>query len=99
MENLILSSIPLNELRAVISETVKQEFEKQNTNPQTPQLENEFISRKETSLLLGVSLPTLNDWTKRGLLPSYRIASRIRYKKDEVLSSLTQRHFCRKAVA
>jgi hypothetical protein len=98
MENLILSSIPLNELRTVISETVKEEFEKRHSH-QTPQLETEYISRKETARLLGISLVTLNDWSKRSLIPSYCIASRIRYRKEEVLKSINQRQFCRKAVA
>ncbi len=85
-----MSSIPLNELRTVISETVKIEFEKHN---QTPQPDNEYISRKTTAQILGISLPTLNDYTKKGLVPSYRIGSRIRYKKEEVFSSLNQRQF------
>lgn len=90
MNDLILCSIPLNELITVISETVKIEFEKHNP---TPQPDNEYISRKETSQILGVSLPTLNDYTKKGLVPSYRIGSRIRYKKEEVFNSLNQRQF------
>lgn len=92
MENFIMSSIPLNELITVISETVKIEFERQN-NLSTPPPESEYISRKTTAQILGISLPTLNDWSKRGLIPSYRIASRIRYKKDEVLNSVSQRKF------
>ncbi|MES2138898.1 MAG: helix-turn-helix domain-containing protein [Bacteroidota bacterium] len=96
MENFIMSSIPINELITVISETVKIEFERQN-NLSTPIPDNEYISRKETARILGVSLPTLNDWSKRQLIPSYRIASRIRYKKDEVLNSLNKRKFRREA--
>ena len=98
MESFIMSSIPLNELITVISETVKIEFERQN-NLSTPPPDNEYISRKETSQILGVSLPTLWDYTKRGLLPSYRIGSRIRYKKEEVFKSLNQRLFTKKLVA
>lgn len=95
MENLILSSIPLNELITAISETVKIELERQNSLS-TPQQENEYISRKTTAQILGISLPTLNDWSKRQLIPSYRISTRILYKKDEVLNSVNQRKFLKK---
>lgn len=95
MESFIMSSIPLNELITVISETVKIEFERQN-NLSTPQPDNEYITRKETAQILGISLPTLNFYSKDGLLPSYRIGSRIRYKKDEVLNSVSKRRFSKK---
>ena len=53
-----------------------------------PEPQTEYITRKETARILGVSLPTLNDWSKRGIIPSYRISSRVRYKKEDVLNSL-----------
>jgi excisionase family DNA binding protein len=98
MENFLMSSIPLNELITVISETVKIEFERQN-GLSTPQPDNEYITRKETAQILGISLPTLNEYTKRGLVPSFRIGSQIRYKKDEVLKSVNQRLFTKKQKA
>lgn len=94
MTKLILFSIPIDEFKTVISETVKIEFEKQTH--QIPVPETEFLSRKETIALLGISLPTLNDWSKRGIIPSYRIASRIRYKRAEVVASMSKRQFQRK---
>lgn len=96
MTNLLMSSYSLQELTTVISETVKIEFERQN-KLSTPPPDNEYLTRKETARILGVSLPTLNDWSKRGLLPSYRIASRIRYKKEEVLNSVNKRNFKKEA--
>lgn len=93
MENLILSSIPLNELTHVIQLTVQREFEKINNSQNPPPPDNELISRKETSQILGISLPTLNEYTKRGIIPSYRIGSCVRYKKEEVLKSLDERRF------
>lgn len=92
MEKILFSPISLDELETVIKMTVQREFE-MIYNSQTPQPENTFISRRETANILGISLPTLNDYSKRGLLPSYRIGTRIRYKKEEVLNSLNQRQF------
>lgn len=89
MNDLILSPISIGELRTVISETVSSEVNKllqlQNQQPPT-----ELISRKETAKILGVSLVTLNEWQKTGLIPAYRINSRIRYKRVEVMESLSK---------
>jgi predicted DNA-binding transcriptional regulator AlpA len=98
MEKILLSPITLDELATVIKLTVQKEYEL-IFNSKPPQPDNEYISRKETSQILGISLPTLNDYSKRGLLPSYRIGSRILYKKEEVFKSLNQRLFTKKLVA
>ncbi len=89
MNNEILfSQIPINDLRIIIQETVREEMLK-NSTP-TPQPTTEFITRVETCQILGVSLPTLNEWTKKGLIVGYRISSRVRYKKSEILEALTK---------
>ena len=78
-----------NWLKAIITEAVKTEVEKINLHilPE-PKPETEYITRQETTQILGISLPTLNEWSKRGILTAYRIASRVRYKKAEVIASL-----------
>lgn len=88
MENLILTNIPLAELISVITETVKSEFSKQTQT--IAQIEIEYITRKEAAKLLGISLPTLNSYSKQGIVPAYRIGSGVRYKKEEVLRSLSK---------
>jgi hypothetical protein len=40
--------------------------------------------------MLKVSLVTLWDWTKKDVLPAYRIGYKVRYKKRKVLASLKQ---------
>ena len=95
MEKIMLSPITIDELATVIQMTVKREFETIN-NSQKPEPDNDYLSRKETCKILGISLPTLNDDAKRRLVPSYRIGARIRYKKEEVLKSLSYRQFTKK---
>ena len=90
MTNVILTQIPLEELKAAISEAVKMEVEKINLHP-TKQ-ETEYITRKDAASILGISLPTLNTWSKCGILQSYKIGSQVRYKKEEVLTSLSKVH-------
>lgn len=51
---------------------------------------NDILTREETAKLLSISLPTLWNWTKKNILKSYGIGSRVYYKKDEVINSLIQ---------
>lgn len=49
-----------------------------------------LLTRQETANLLNVSLVTLWDWTRKDVVPAYRIGYKVRYKKSEVLASLKQ---------
>jgi len=49
-----------------------------------------LLTREETSKLLSVSLVTLWDWTRKDIIPAYRIGNKVRYKKNEVLNALQQ---------
>ena len=49
-----------------------------------------LLTRDETSKLLSVSLVTLWDWTRKDIIPAYRIGNKVRYKKSEVLNALQQ---------
>jgi excisionase family DNA binding protein len=60
------------------------------TNIKEVKLPTELLTRKEAAKLLGVSLPTLSDWTNTGKIIGYRIASRVRYKSNELENSLSQ---------
>jgi excisionase family DNA binding protein len=90
MSNIILQQISVNDLQLIITDAIKEQLQGLKTVP-PPQIE--YITRNETIQILGCSLVTLNVWTKEGKLSSYRIGTRIRYKKDEVLNSLKKRDF------
>jgi excisionase family DNA binding protein len=53
---------------------------------------DELLTRKETADLLQVSLTTLWQWTRKDIIPAYRIGNKVRYKKSEVLASIKQRN-------
>ena len=56
--------------------------------PSTPE-NNNLITRMETAKILGVTLPTVIDWEKKGIITGYRIGHRIRYKEAEILEAVT----------
>lgn len=80
----------LEQLKTEISEDVFNKISCLIQTAQTPRLQTELITRKEAAKVLGVSLPTINDWTKTGKITGYRIGSRIRYKRNEIENSLSQ---------
>ena len=96
MEQIILSGLTVEQLRQIIVDCFKKTYSLQeHIKKQVPQSlkDGKFISRKETAKLLHISLPTLNEWTKEGKLKSYRIGTRILYKPDEIMESVTRRNF------
>ena len=72
-----------DELKELIKDAIKDIIV-----PLPATIENEFITREATAKRLGLSLPTLNEYSKIGLIPSYRIGSRVRYKSNEVEAAL-----------
>lgn len=88
MEKQIFSSISIDELRTVISETVIDEVKKLLLPKQQEPESSVLLTRNDASKILGVSLVTLNEWQKSGLIPAYRINTRIRFKRDEVMACL-----------
>lgn len=53
-----------------------------------PKKQPEYLTRKEVAKILKVSLVTLSDWNKKGVLKPYRLGNLIRYKTTEIEESL-----------
>jgi excisionase family DNA binding protein len=76
-----------------VSEVVKERLETLN---QSSQETNLILCRTEAAKLLGISLPTLALYTRRGLIKAHRIGTKVRYKRAEVESALILINFDRK---
>ena len=87
--NIILSTIQLLELKQVISETVREELINYSGTLKKEE-PAELLTRKEAATLLRVSLPTLHEWSKSGLIKFNRIGTRVLYKKEDVLAALKE---------
>lgn len=75
-----------NSIKTIVSETVQNAVAgiTSTAKDETPELQ----TRQETADYLGVSLPTLHEWTKKGIIPAKRIGTRIRYDKRAVMDAL-----------
>jgi len=52
--------------------------------------DDRLLTREETAKMLSISLTTLWSYTKKDIIPAYRIGSKVRYKKSEILAALEQ---------
>lgn len=51
-----------------------------------------YLTRKEVAAIFKISLVTVNDWNKLGILKPYRLGRLVRYKSDEIEAALTRIH-------
>ena len=85
MNNIILSSIPIEDLKEVFRDCIRAELQSGNQSPTI--VEDELITEKEARQLLRISKVTLKKWRDACKIPYYRFGSRIRYKRNELLNS------------
>jgi excisionase family DNA binding protein len=85
-KSICILPISLEELENTIRKVIADSFS-ENQMSVPSKSDNDYLTRMETAKLLRVTLPTLSDWTKRGILNSYRMGTRIRYKRSEVNES------------
>lgn len=63
-----------------------QEFEKK-FQPKEP---TQWLTKKEVATILSISLVTVDDWSKKGILNPFRIGNRIRFDRKQVEQALTK---------
>lgn len=83
------------ELKESILQEIRFELESIRQSFQVEEQKNEveYLTRKEAAKLLKISLVTISDWNKKGILKPYRIGNLIRYKRDEIEAALIQIKF------
>ena len=69
---------------------LKRELESLGYSVYVDWIHDKLLSRQETATLLSVSLVTLWDWSRKSIIPAYRIGNKVRYKKSEILQALQQ---------
>jgi len=63
-----------------VTRSVRNELKAFSMHPK----QNNILTRQETAELLSISLPTLHDYTKRGLIKAHRLGSKVRYKRADI---------------
>ena len=87
MTQVMLNSFDLSDIQKVVEEVLEKKLKALLPQPKS---DLKFLSRKETAKLICISLPTLHEWTKTGIIDAHRIGNRVLYKLEEVNQALTQ---------
>ena len=90
--SIILKQIDEEKLTEIVRDSVKSVVS--DINPQKSKKPTVYVSRKEASEFLKISLPSLNLYTKQGILIGYRMGGRILYKISEIELVLEQNSTC-----
>ncbi|MCT4172065.1 helix-turn-helix domain-containing protein [Elizabethkingia anophelis] len=88
MENSIIqfSQITVEELGQFIEEKIASAIKKSTIISKSE--ERLLYTRKETAELLDISLTTLHNWNKAGILNAKKMGSRVYYSKEDVMALL-----------
>jgi len=82
MEQILLHSTPIDDLKELISEVVRAELKVIKTdNPSPPP---EYLTRLQLCKKLQISEGTCHNWNKAGVLKPHKIGGRVMYRLDEV---------------
>jgi len=89
---LLIHNAYLSDIKAMISELLDEKLDNlKESQPSKSKEPVKYLTRKETAAKLRISLPTLADWTRQGLIKSKRIGSRILYDISDVESAIKDR--------
>lgn len=95
----IMYSIELDELVRRIADEVERRMRdrKRNTDADSNAQSgaDELLNREQAAQLLGITLPTLRDYTRRGYVTGYRLGSRVRYKRNELMAGLEKMRYAK----
>lgn len=81
----LIVTLDIEELKRIIEDCIKDA----NTAQEQDKIEEDtLLKRTEVAKLFGVSLVTLNQWCKEGIIKGYKIKSRVFFKKSEVMQAL-----------
>lgn len=86
METQVFTSAPLSEVVGELARAIRSELDARQVPQQAPP--EDLLTREETAELLSITLPTLREYTRKGLVQGYRIGPFVRYKRSEVIGGL-----------
>lgn len=79
-DSILIRNLTINDLQNLIRTSIREEIQILLPRKGDPR----YLTRKETAEFLKISLPTLHEYTKNGLVKGFRIGTRILYKLEDI---------------
>jgi hypothetical protein len=86
-----LINLTTDKLQEIISEALKEHLK--NIQSSEPQQLPEYITRKEASQMLSVSVVTLRSWHKKNVLIAHSIGKRVYYKLTDIQRAMKPNYY------
>ena len=86
-DSILIRYLTIEELQNLIRSTIREEIQLALDKKLD---ENKYLTRKESAALLKISLPTLNQYTKIGIINGFRIGTRVLYKLKDLESKMNE---------
>ncbi|MEN3323748.1 helix-turn-helix domain-containing protein [Mariniflexile soesokkakense] len=90
MEKIEINNFKIADLEQAIKNVITETVIKEVRDKLTPsnEVNISLFTRETTAKMLCISLPTLNEWTKTGIIKAYRIGGRVLYKHEDISNAL-----------
>lgn len=89
MESQPLYTLSINQAKSLIKDCIKECLEEKNSENTKIDLPK-YYHRKEVAEVLGLSLPTLDRYSKLGLIKSRRIGNRVLFSEEDIQRALNE---------
>jgi excisionase family DNA binding protein len=86
MEPIVSFTMPVDEFKNLLSETVRRELKALSILKDAD--DDKLLSRREVADMFGISLATLNAWCKAGTIKFKKVSSRVYFQKADVQAAL-----------
>ena len=80
----LIQNVSAEELSDALRSIIREELAILNTKEPAQR----FLSRQEVATLLKISLPTLNEYTHKGIIKGSRVGSRVLYDEAQIRESV-----------
>ena len=88
-EKIIFTSLGIEELRNIISQSVSEEMNRQLIKGKDQLVEKDkLFSRKETAGILKVSTSSLLSYVKSGRIKAHRVGRRVLFKYEDIQNAM-----------
>ena len=85
-----MTLIPTNELESKLRGIVRAEFQEILSSLSGISSEEKPLKRDDLAEMFGVSLVTVHDWMKKGIITGYKMNGRTYFKRDEIAKSMKE---------
>lgn len=82
----LIENITAEDLTKAFRSIIQEELSRLNTQETSPR----YLSRQEVADLLKISLPTLNEYTRTGIIRGSRVGSRVLYDEASVKEAVKE---------